>query len=178
MNDLYGQNGVEYVFENYLKGKNGIKQIDMSVDGETVDEKTAEEAISGSSVVLTIDAGLQSVAEKALETAVTNPKAYVSNGGNPTAGAIVAMNAKTGEVLAMASYPTYDQGSWVGGRIDTDVWNSYNTNPGRPLVNRAIAGTYAPGSTFKMVTAVAALQTGNVTTKEKVNDTGIYPRRS
>ena len=113
MNDFYGQSGVEYVFENYLKGQNGIKQIDMSVDGETVDEYTSEEAISGSNVVLTIDAGLQNVAEKALEQAVTNPKAYASNGGNPTAGAIVAMNAKTGEVLAMASYPTYDQGAWV-----------------------------------------------------------------
>ena len=176
MNDLYGQDGVEFVFENYLKGKNGIKQIDMSVDGETVDEITTEDAVSGSSVVLTIDAGLQSVAEKALETAVTNPKAFTEKGGNPTAGAIVAMNAKTGEVLAMASYPSYDQGAWVGGKIDADVWNSYNTNSGRPLINRAIAGTYAPGSTFKMVTAVTALQTGNVTTKEKVNDTGVYPR--
>ena len=76
------------------------------------------------------------------------------------------MNVKTGEVLAMASYPDFDPNSFVGG-IDQETWKSYNAKENRvPLMNRAIAGAYAPGSTFKMVTAISALQTGEVTIKE------------
>lgn len=177
MNDLYGQNGVEYVFESYLKGKNGKKQIDMSVNGEVVNEYTEEEAISGSNVVLTIDANLQAVAEKALFETISNSEQISKDAKDADSGAIVVMNVKTGEVLAMASYPTYSPNSWIGGRIEQDVWNSYNSEEAnRPLINRAIGSAYAPGSTYKMVTAVAGLQTENVTTKEKINDTGIYPR--
>lgn len=177
MNDLYGQNGVEYVFERYLKGKNGKKQIDMSVAGEIVNEYTEEEAISGSNIVLTIDANLQSVAEKALEETITKSEEISKDAKDADSGAIVVMNVKTGEVLAMASYPTYSPGSWNGGRIEADIWNSYNSEEAnRPLINRAIASAYAPGSTYKMVTAIASLQTGNVTIKEKINDTGVYPR--
>ncbi len=74
MNDIYGQDGIEYVFEKYLKGKNGIKQIDMSVDGETVNEEVEEEAIAGANVVLTIDANLQKVAENSLKQAIEDAK--------------------------------------------------------------------------------------------------------
>lgn len=177
MNDIYGQTGVEYVFEPYLKGKNGIKQIDMSVNGEIVNEYVSEEAISGSDVVLTIDANLQRITEKALEDTINNIKNGEYGSRYPAdAGAIVVMNVNSGEVLAMASYPDYEPSAFVGG-IKTDLWNYYNAKENNtPLINRAIVGTYAPGSTFKMVTATAALQTGEVTTKEKVNDTGVYPR--
>ena len=72
MNDIYGQEGAEYVFESFLKGKNGKKQIDMSVDGSIVDEYIAEEAVSGSDVVLTIDANLQAITEKALIDTINN----------------------------------------------------------------------------------------------------------
>lgn len=177
MNDLYGQNGIEYVFEPYLKGKNGIKQIDMSVDGSTVGEYIEKEAISGSDIVLTIDANLQAAAEKALEEAIVNGEPDKETKIKPSAGAIVAMNVRTGEVLAMASYPDYEPSSWNGGRIEKTVWDKYNSKEnGSPLINRAVSSAYAPGSTFKMVTAVAALQTGNLTTTEKINDTGVYPR--
>lgn len=176
MQDVYGKNGVENVFEPYLRGQNGIRQIDMSVDGSLVNEYTEKEAISGSNVVLTIDANLQHVAEKALEDTISNAKSISEDAKDANAGAIVVMNVNTGEVLAMASYPQYDAGAWVGG-IDKATWDSYNSEESNnPLLNRAIASAYAPGSTFKMVTAVAALQTGNVTPKEKVNDTGVYPR--
>lgn len=144
INDLYGREGIEYVFEHYLKGKNGIKQIDMSVDGGTVGEYIQEEAVSGSNVVLTIDANLQTIAEKALEDTIKNSKSIDERAEGADAGAIVAMNVKTGEVLAMASYPYYDPGSWVGGRIDTDTWNMYNSEVGKPLMNRTIAGVYEP----------------------------------
>ena len=163
MNDLYGQNGVEYVFESYLRGKNGKKQIDMSVNGEIVNEYTEQEAISGSNVVLTIDANLQAVAEKALEETITKSEEISKDAKDADSGAIVVMNVKTGEVLAMASYPTYSPSSWVGGRIEQEVWNSYNSEEAnRPFINRAIASAYAPGSTYKMVTAVAALPADRV----------------
>ena len=177
MNDIYGQTGIEYAFEPYLKGKNGIKQIDMSVDGEIVNEYVSEEAISGSDVILTIDANLQRITEQALVDTING----INNGDYGSsypadAGAIVVMDVSSGEVLSMASYPNYEPSAFVGG-IKADLWNYYNNKENRtPLMNRAIAGTYAPGSTFKMVTATAALQTRNVTTKEKVNDTGVYPR--
>lgn len=83
------------------------------------------------------------------------------------------MNVNSGEILSMASFPDYDPNAWVGG-ISQDNYNQLKSN--NALYHRAIAGTYAPGSTFKMVTAIAALQTGEVTTKEKINDTGVYPR--
>jgi len=177
MNDIYGQTGVEYVFEPYLKGKNGIKQIDMSVNGEIVNEYVSQQAISGSDVVLTIDANLQAITEKALQDTIDN----INNGEYGSrypadAGAIVVMNVNSGEVLAMASNPDFEPGAFVGG-ISNEKWNYYRAEENNiPLMNRAIAGTYAPGSTFKMVTATAALQTSAVTPNEKVNDTGVYPR--
>lgn len=175
MNDLYGQNGIEYVFENYLRGKNGIKQIDMSVDGEIVSEETEKEAISGSNVVLTIDANLQATTEKTLYETLTNTKNTLDGAKDANAGAIVVMNVKTGEILSMASYPDFSPSDWVGG-IKPDVYNRYNSDEANhPFINRAISSNYAPGSIYKMVVSVAALQTGNVTTTEKINDTGVYP---
>ena len=177
MNDIYGQTGVEYVFEPYLRGQNGIKQIDMSVDGEIVNEYVSQEAISGSDVVLTIDANLQAITERALKDTIEN----INNGEYGStypadAGAIVVMDVNSGDVLAMASYPDFEPSSFVGG-IKTDLWNYYNNKENNtPLMNRAITGVYSPGSTYKMVTATAALQTGNVTPKEKINDVGVYPR--
>ncbi len=92
------------------------------------------------------------------------------------AGAIVVMNVGTGEVLSMASYPDFEPSAFVGG-ISQETWDYYRAEENNvPIMNRAIAGAYAPGSTFKMVTATAALQSGNVTAKEKVNDVGVYPR--
>ncbi len=176
MNDVYGQTGIEYVCENYLKGKNGIKQIDMSVDGEAVSERTEEEAVAGANVVLTIDANLQAIAEKALKSTIEHAKETAKDAKDADSGSIVVMNVKTGEILAMASYPDYDPNAWVGG-IDNNTWNYYMAETSnKPLINRAISSAYAPGSTFKMVVAVAALQTGNVSVTEKVNDTGVYPK--
>ncbi len=176
MSDIYGQTGIEYIFENYLKGKNGIKQIDMSVDGSIVNEYVSEEAIQGSDVVLTIDANLQAITEQALENTINDIRNGVHGSSkqyDADAGAIVVMDVHSGEVLAMASYPDYDPSVWVGG-ISQAKYDELKQNDA--LFNRAIAGTYAPGSTYKMVTALAALQTEAVTLNEKVNDSGPYPR--
>lgn len=176
INDIIGKTGIQYVFEEYLKGKDGIKQIDMAVDGTVTDEYTEKEAVSGSDVILTIDANLQKVAEEALKDDIKK----IASGGfaeksNANAGAVVVMNVKSGEVLALASYPDYEPQLFVEG-ISTEKYNEYVNSTEKPLFNRAISGAYAPGSTFKMVTAIAGLETNKITPTEKINDIGVYPR--
>lgn len=176
INDIIGKTGIQYVFEEYLRGKDGIKQIDMAVDGTVTDEYTEKEAVSGSDVILTIDANLQKVAEEALKDDIKK----IASGGfaeksNANAGAVVVMNVKSGEVLALASYPDYEPQLFVKG-ISTEKYNEYVNSTEKPLFNRAISGAYAPGSTFKMVTAIAGLETNKITPTEKINDIGVYPR--
>lgn len=173
MSDYVGKTGIEYTFEKYLKGTDGIKQIDMAVDGTVNDEYIVEEAIGGSDVVLTIDANLQQVAENSLERAVVGLQngEYNNEKYKSTWGAVVVMEVSTGEILAMASYPDYDPNIFVGG-ISSQDWDDVTT--GNKLFNNAIQGSSAPGSTFKMVTGIAALETGAITKDEKINDTGVY----
>ena len=175
-NDIIGKTGIEYVFEEYLKGKNGTKQIDMAVDGTTTAEYISEEAVAGSDVVLTIDANLQKVTENALEANINK----ISSGGfgqrfDAKAGACVVMNVNTGEVLAMASYPNYNPADFVGG-ISQEAWNNYTNNEAKPLVNKAVQNSYSPGSTYKMVTAIAGLESGVINTSTRINDTGVYTK--
>lgn len=177
-NDIIGKTGIEYVFEEYLKGKNGTKQIDMAVDGTTTAEYISEEAIAGSDVVLTIDANLQKIAEDALAANIQK----IATGGfgkayDAKAGACVVMNVNSGEVLAMASYPDYNPADFVGG-ISQEDWNNYTNNEAKPLVNKATQNSYSPGSTFKMVTAIAGLESGVIDLNTKINDTGIYTKYS
>ena len=173
-NDIIGKTGIEYVFEEYLKGKNGTKQIDMAVDGTTTAEYTAEEAVEGADVVLTIDANLQKVTEDALAANIQK----IASGGfgqrfDTNAGACVVMNVNSGEILAMASYPTYNPADFVGG-ISTENWNKYNNDSAHPLVNKAVQNSYSPGSTFKMITAIAGLESGAIDLNTRINDTGVY----
>ena len=173
-NDQIGKTGIEKVFESYLKGKKGTKQIDMSVDGVVTDEYVSEEAEAGCDVILTIDADLQRATEAALENNINDMKNGVLTGATTAdAGAAVVMNVKTGEVLAMASYPNYVPEQFIGG-ISTENWNNYLNDDRHPLVNKAISDQSAPGSTFKMVTAIAGLTSGAINTSTKINDTGRY----
>ena len=175
-NDIIGKTGIEYVFEEFLKGKNGIKQIDMAVDGTTTAEYIAKEAIAGSDVVLTIDANLQKITEDALSANIQK----IATGGfgksyQAKAGAAVVMNVNTGEVLAMASYPDYNPADFVGG-ISQSAWNNYTNNEAKPLVNKATQNSYSPGSTFKMITAIAGLESGTINLNTTINDTGVYTK--
>lgn len=171
-NDIIGKTGIEYVFEDYLKGTNGIRQVDMAVDGTITGEYISQEAVSGSNVVLTIDANLQAIAEKALKNNIEEIKSgKFAEKSDADAGAVVVMNVNTGEVLAIASYPDYEPQLFVNG-ISNDKYSEYTKVSA--LYNRAISGTYAPGSTFKMVTAIAGLETGAISTTETINDTGVY----
>ena len=174
-NDIIGKSGIEYVFEKYLKGTDGVKQIDMNVDGTITDEYVSKEAVSGSDVILTIDSKLQAVTEQALADNINKIANHgFSQENNPAdAGAAVVLNVKTGEVIAMASYPDYNPSAFVNG-IDTNTWNYYINGDTKPLENKAISAMYSPGSTYKMVTALAGLETGTITPKTKINDTGVF----
>ena len=166
--DIIGKDGIQKVFEEYLKGTDGIKQVDMTVDGAITSEYISEEAIAGSDVILTIDANLQKVAEDALEQNIKDIAAgKYGEEYDADAGAVVVMNVNTGEILAMASYPDYNPGRYAEEYDADDESGKY--------MNRAISGVYAPGSTFKMVVASAGLDTGEITTSTLINDNGIYP---
>jgi len=174
--DIIGKTGIEYVFEKYLKGEDGIKQIDMSVDGNITAEYVSEEAVAGSDIVLTIDSNLQKIAEDALEANINK----ISSGGfseryQAEGGSVVVMKVDTGEVLALASYPDFEPQLFVGG-ISNSNWSKYRDDERHPLLNKAIQSAYAPGSNFKMVTAIAGLETGTITLTEKINDIGKYPK--
>ena len=175
-NDIIGKTGIEDLFEEYLRGEKGTKQIDMAVDGTITAEVIEEEAVAGSNIVLTIDSKLQKIAEEALKTNIEKIK---SGGFGKTydakGGSCVVMNVKTGEVLAMASYPDYNPQSFADG-ISNEEWKSYSENKSYPLLNKTIQSAYEPGSIFKMVTAVAGLESGNITLTEKMNDTGVYEK--
>lgn len=172
VDDKVGQTGIEKVFENYLRGEDGTKQIDMSVDGTVTGEYTSQEAIGGADVVLTVDANLQRIAEDSLERNIMK----IREGGfgeayEATTGAVVVTNVNTGEILAMASYPDYEVGLFYDG-ISNEKYKEYES--AKAFYNRAAQGTYPPGSIYKMITAVAGLETGNVTVNERINDNGPF----
>lgn len=176
LNDIIGKTGIQYVFEDYLKGENGIKQIDMAVDGTVTDEYILNEAVAGADVYLSIDANLQKKAEVALKNDIEK----IANGGyseksDAKSGAVVVMNVNSGEILAMASFPDYEPQLFAEG-ISQEKYTEYINSTEKPLFNRCISGAYAPGSTFKMITAIAGLESNSITPSEKINDTGVYPR--
>ena len=172
--DYVGRTGIESLFEDYLRGKDGTEEIEMSVDGAVTGSSVTQDAIQGSSVVLTIDSKLQKIAEEALKNNIQK----IKSGGfgkryNAEGGSVVVLDIKSGEILAMASNPDYNPNSWVGG-ISQDEYNVIKEQ--NALFNKSISGAYEPGSVFKMATAIAGLETKAITKTERVNDTGIYKR--
>ena len=144
--DLIGKFGVEKTYENDLRGERGGRQVKVNAKGQVVRILKTVAAIPGHDVYLTIDQGVQKKAEELLEGIV---------------GAVVAMEPTSGRILALASSPTFDQSFFVGG-ISQENWSYLRSNPFRPMANRAIQGEYPPGSTYKMITAMAGLQEGVV----------------
>lgn len=174
LDDYIGKTGIEYVCEKYLKGTDGIKQTDMSIDGATTGEYITKEAIAGSDVYLTIDAKVQQAAEQSLKTNIEK----INTGGfgevrKVDSGCAVVLNVKTGEVIALVSYPDFEPQLFVDG-ISTEKWNEYTQEGKSALLNRTIQSAYAPGSIFKMVPAIAGLETNKITKDELINCTGIY----
>ena len=176
LNDYIGKSGIESTFEEYLRGTNGSKRLEMDSYGRISNEEEITESSMGNSIVLTLDLDLQTMTETVLEQMVLK----IQNGGfsgikynDARAGAAVVMDVKTGEVLALASYPTYNPEEFIDG-INNSEYDKYFNNEDKPMFNRAIQGTYPPGSTFKMITGIAALESGTIGVNEYVNDTGVF----
>ena len=148
----------------------------MSVEGIVTDEYISKEAEAGSDVVLTIDADLQRKTEEALAKNIEdmqNSRNGLTGATTAHEGAAVVVNIKTGEILAMASYPNYNPTLFIDG-ISKENWNNYLSDTRHPLVNKAIGDKSAPGSTYKMVTAIAGLESNAINLKTKINDVGRY----
>ena len=166
MDALVGKGGVEEAFESYLHGTNGVKLVTTGKNGKVTGELYAKEPQPGNTVALTIDLDLQKVTEDSLAEKIGSME---QRDGLTRGGAAAVVSVGTGEVLALASYPTYDLSQWDE---MYDTWNKDTV--GRPMFNRATDGTYAPGSTFKLCSAVAALESGIVTPSTTIVDRGIY----
>ena len=166
MNTLVGRDGVEKAFEDYLHGTNGTRLITTNTEGKITGELYTKEPQPGNTVALTLDIDLQADTEKALEKTV---QGMTSSDGITRGAAAVVIGVGSGEVLAMASYPSYDLSKW-----DEIYDDLVKDEDGTPLYNRATQGTYPPGSTFKPCTAVAALESGTITPSTTVVDRGIY----
>ncbi|MCL2881645.1 MAG: penicillin-binding protein 2 [Coriobacteriia bacterium] len=159
--DIVGKSGAESEFENVLQGVRGTTQLEVDADGIPKRIMSSTPAQSGEDVRLTIDAKVQKLTEQALGEALKT--AQQKGAKNAKAASAVALNVKTGEVLAMASLPSYDPSLFIGG-ISTTAWNQLNAKGSEyPLTNRAISSMYPPASTFKSFVALAALNDGIAT---------------
>jgi penicillin-binding protein 2 len=160
LGDIVGKTGIEAEYDKVLQGEKGYQTLEVDAQGRVKRVVAEGKAIPGKDVVLTIDSGVQAVTEQALAEALA--EAHRLNFNKARAGAAVVLDLRTGEVLAMASAPTYDPNQFIGG-IKPDVWASMTaTDSEYPLNNRAIMAVYPPASTFKAVTGMAALQDGIV----------------
>ena len=156
--DYIGKSGVEATYERELHGTTGFEQVEIDAAGRGIRTLKTTPAQAGNNVVLTLDMRLQRVAENAF---------------GARRGAVVAIEPGTGAVLALVSKPGFDLNLFVDG-IDPQAWTELNNSPDRPLNNRAIAGVYPPGSTFKPFMALAALELGKRTPRSTINDPGYF----
>ncbi|HEY6698132.1 MAG TPA: penicillin-binding protein 2 [Acidimicrobiales bacterium] len=178
LNDHIGKAGVEATYEAYLRGTPGLRRIEVDAGGDPVRVISDRQPRPGDDLVLSIDIDLQALAEQALQQGLADARARPPRNGNPpnnaTTGATVVEDPNNGQLLALASYPTYDPTAFVDG-IDASEWNFLN-NPanGRPLNNWAIQGQWAAGSTYKLFMGYAALHSGLMTPDTVFHDGGGY----
>ena len=156
--DYIGKLGVEQSFEQQLHGQTGVEQMETSAGGRALRKLASSPATPGNTVMLSLDIGLQKLVEDMFGT---------------RRGALVALDPRNGEVLAFVSKPTFDPNLFVDG-IDQESWQALNESIDKPLLNRALRGTYPPGSTYKPFMALAALQTGTRSPGAIVHDPGFY----
>ena len=156
--EYIGKLGVEQSFETQLHGTTGVDSVETSAGGRAVRKLASNPSTPGNTVILSIDIKLQKMVEDLF---------------GDRRGALVAMDPKTGEILAFVSKPTFDPNLFVEG-IDVDSWKALNESPDKPLLNRALRGTYPPGSTYKPFMAMASLQLGTRAPTTIINDPGFY----
>lgn len=165
--DTVGKTGIEKAYDAFLRGTKGRLILEVDALGNVKRNLKRENPIPGNDIVLTIDLNIQKAAEKALGEAIK--MAHRQKHPRAAAGAIVVLEVKTGEVLAMASYPSYNPDLFVGG-IDPRVWNELNLKKNNyPLLNRATGAAYPPGSTFKPLTLISAVENRLTYTGEVFN---------
>jgi penicillin-binding protein 2 len=158
MGDQIGKFGVEKSMERYLRGERGGRQVEVNANGQIVRVLHTVHARSGHNIYLTIDRAVQKRAEELLVG---------------EAGAVVAVDPANGEILALASSPSFDQNDFITG-LSIEKWRALIENPDRPLNNKAIQGEYPPASTYKIITAMAGLQEGVITPDETIFCPGHY----
>lgn len=156
--DHIGKGGVEQAYERELHGSTGFQQVEINADGKAVRVLSSASPTSGNNIVLSIDAKLQAIAEKAF---------------GDRRGSMVAIQPSTGEVLGFVSMPTFDPNLFVDG-IDYDNWNALNNSIDKPLINRTLKGIYPPGSTFKPFVALAGLEAGKREPPYSIQDAGYF----
>lgn len=179
-----GKSGVEAVAQQYLAGKPGRERLEVNPTGTVMGTEGGTKPVQGDTVELNITAGLQKDVQGALQSDVLADRNRITTGIYPKApnAAAVVLNAETGQVLALTSYPSYSLTEWVGGisTADYDALSAGCTNAtgACPLNDYAIQGLYTPGSTFKLATATAGLQDGVIGTTTSVDDTGVFDVRT
>jgi penicillin-binding protein 2 len=146
LGDVVGKSGIEYAYNDHLEGRDGLRRVIVNSRGEEVGSLSQIDAVPGHDLRLTLNLDVQIAAENAL--------------GN-VPGAVVALNPRTGDVLAMVSHPTFDPNDFAA-HLDPQTWQDLTTDPQKPLMNKAIQAHLAPGSVFKIITAAAALETGTI----------------
>jgi penicillin-binding protein 2 len=156
--EYIGKLGVEQSYEAELHGITGVEQVETSAGGRAVRKLASNPSTPGNTVMLSIDIKLQKLVE---------------NSYGQRRGALVAMDPKSGEILAFVSKPTFDSNLFVEG-IDQENWQALNESPDKPLLNRALRGTYPPGSTYKPFMALGALTTGTRASTTLINDPGFF----
>ncbi len=165
-NDKVGKSGIEGYAESYLKGADGVREITTDGDGKILSSQVTKEAVSGNTVILGLDKKLQKVAQTELENLVNSLKA--STKGEASAGACVAIQVKSGEVLASANYPSYTLEEYY------DDYARLAADERKPLFDRAFNGIYPPGSSFKPAVALAALNEGIITKESTIRCVHTY----
>ena len=169
MNDVLGISGLESVYEDELRGKDGVETITRNSDGVIVDTRLTTVPEPGHTVQLTIDSNFQRAVDKALaENIDMINRVYNTGTMKAAAGAVVVLDVKDGSVMAASSYPSYDQNLYASN------YSEYSSDPSLPLFNRALQGLYTPGSTFKPAVAVAALDSGLINQYSTVYCNGVY----
>jgi penicillin-binding protein 2 len=181
LGDTIGKAGVEKVYESDLRGADGEQRIEVDADGVPIRVLSRRPPVQGSDIVLSIDVDVQRVTEESLAQGLVSARGrkFEENRVNKgllkaDAGSAVVLDAKEGTVVALASYPTFDPSTLVNGISQDEAKMLFSDTTNAPFTNRAIQGQYAPGSTWKLVTADAAVRTGLIPPGYAINDGGTY----